>query len=215
MSMTAINKATGDRISAALRAENEKQIIGGAAVDLDGWDNLGWNVPTFTTDAQVERFLNLRLRITHQRMGRDGVQWSGVLTEVGTDLHVDVEQDGNGGCNLYFPWRAMDPIREFAAEILLQRKYEQEDILMDLLSLIEEVALEDDPNATEEQTEEVTLADLQVGDRVLRPFFNTVEVVTVIRPRTPRARTYLTVEFQSGNEWTNHKTYAMRRVLAA
>jgi hypothetical protein len=51
------------------------------------------------------------------------------------------------------------------------------------------------------------LSELTPGDTVLRPFFGTTEVVKLVRPRTPRARKYFTVEFESGESWTNDATY--------
>lgn len=66
-------------------------------------------------------------------------------------------------------------------------------------------------------TEPITLGDVRVGDRVIRPHFGTVETVATIGRdpyRGPRTR-FLCMTYESGESWTNTADYPIERVVAS
>lgn len=56
---------------------------------------------------------------------------------------------------------------------------------------------------------EKALRDLVPGDRVFHPGLQTPEVVTLVRPRTAKARKFLCVEFESGHQWNAEADYPL------
>lgn len=68
---------------------------------------------------------------------------------------------------------------------------------------------------THPPTETVDMRDLAIGDRIIRPWHDTIETVTAIGPdphRGPRT-TYLRADFASGHSWTHSRAYRVRRLL--
>jgi hypothetical protein len=81
----------------------------------------------------------------------------------------------------------------------------------------------------------VRLEQLQPGDRIVRPNYDRVVTVASVRPRTPRARKYLTMTYVETNEelgdgyaydadspllkapgsWTAERDYMVERLSAA
>lgn len=65
--------------------------------------------------------------------------------------------------------------------------------------------------ASVEDVTRVAISDLKPGDRVVRPHHDEVVTVALVRPRTPRARKYLTVEWTEGESWSAEGSYLVTR----
>ncbi|MDE1904837.1 MAG: hypothetical protein KGH75_00110 [Rhodospirillales bacterium] len=105
---------TADEVTARLRAYNES-VYG--QPDDTGFDYVGWNVPTFTSQEQVDRFLAMTFRITSEHETRNGVYWEGTVTFDGATF--DAENRGDGGCNWYYgDSDAEQAAKMFAAQVL-------------------------------------------------------------------------------------------------
>ena len=62
-----------------------------------------YGVPTFTDQAQADRFVALEVAISAQHETRNGVAWVAAVTDTdgATSITFRAEQDGRGGCNFY------------------------------------------------------------------------------------------------------------------
>lgn len=60
-----------------------------------------------------------------------------------------------------------------------------------------------------------TLGSLEPGDQIVRPFTDQTVVVALVRPRTQRARRYVTVEFTDGTDWSHAADYAVEMAAGA
>ena len=82
---------TAEQVTSAIRAAN--QIMFGDSSFVE------YGVPTFTDQAEVDRFVALTVEMIDEIMLTNGVAWTAKITD--GDWSFDVENRGNGGCNHY------------------------------------------------------------------------------------------------------------------